>query len=257
MRSTGRVRGLILLLTVGLTVALAPGSAHAVVGGSTVPQGTYPFMAAVLSNGSQFCGGSVIGSQWVLTAAHCVVDGFEPGLAVSVGNVDYTQGRVVAVDGVSVHPAYNADTSANDVALLHLAAPAGVTPIALTTEGNDQYEVGGAPVVVAGWGSEIPLVGLVPPLGTTMKQATLSVVDDNTCTQDQDAASQVCAEALLKDSCQGDSGGPLFATTSTGARIQVGVVSYGQGCAIPLFPGVYSEVNGAAIRQFIRSTAGV
>ncbi len=253
----GRVRGSLLILSIGAVLAVLPRPADAVVGGSEVPQGTYPFIAAVLSGGSQFCGGSVIGSQWVLTAAHCVPDGLEPGLAVSVGNVDYTQGRVVAVNGVNVHPLYDPDTSANDVALLHLVAPAGVTPIALTVEGDDRYEADGAPVVVAGWGSELPLIGLVPPLGTRMKQAALAVVDDGACTQDNDAATQVCAEALLKDSCQGDSGGPLFATTGGGGRIQVGVVSYGQGCAIPFFPGVYSEVNSASIRSFIRFTASI
>ena len=56
--------------------------------------------------------------------------------------------------------------------------------------------------------------------------------------------------------CQGDSGGPLFATTA-GRVVQIGIVSYGQSCALPKFPGVYSEVNNAQIRSWITSVSGV
>jgi secreted trypsin-like serine protease len=66
----------------------------------------------------------------------------------------------------------------------------------------------------------------------------------------------VCAAALLKDSCQGDSGGPLFAPKA-GRPVQVGIVSYGTSCAVPLLSGVYSEVNNTQIRSWITSVSGV
>ena len=71
------------------------------------------------------------------------------------------------------------------------------------------------------------------------------------------APTEICAEKLGGDSCRGPSGGPLFGTTADGRRVQVGVVSYGLGCAIPQFPGVYAEVNNPSIRGFISRTAGV
>jgi trypsin len=198
----------------------------------------------------------VIGSQWFLTAAHCVVGGTASHFSVSVGNVDYTQGRVISVTGINVHPNYDANTSANDAALLHLATAAGVTPVRLAGAADDGLEANGASAIVAGWGSQVPLVGLVPPLDSQQREATVQVVGDSQCSADQDAATQICAAALLKDSCQGDSGGPLFAVTAT-ERVQIGIVSYGTGCAVPTFPGVYSEVNAPSIRSFISSTAGV
>ena len=63
------------------------------------------------------------------------------------------------------------------------------------------------------------------------------------------ADSEVCAETLGGDSCQGDSGGPLFGTLADGRLVQVGIVSYGLGCAVPAFPGVYGEVNNASIHE--------
>jgi trypsin len=251
-----------------LTATLAGftiGDADAVVGGADVPQGKYPFMAAVLDGGGQICGGSVVASTWVLTAAHCVPDDANGADAageysVSVGDVDYTEGTEIDVVAIFQHPEYDATgSSENDVALLQLASsvPSGVTAIDLAdAPADDGLEATGTPVVVAGWGSEVPIVGLVPPVTTTMKETDLEVVGDDDCSEDLDAATQVCAEAFLADSCQGDSGGPLFAVTGAGT-IQIGVVSYGFGCATPSFPGVYAEVNAASIRSFITQHAGV
>lgn len=217
-------------------------------------------MAAILDGNFQFCGGSVIASQWVLTAAHCFAGQEWDDLQVSVGNVDYRQGTRIRVDQVRVHPQYDDGDMVNDVALLHLAAriPATASPITLNAKGagGDALEAHGAPVTVAGWGSETPVVGQVPSLDTRLRKADLRVVGDSQCREDTNAATQVCAYSFLADSCQGDSGGPLYATTGT-STVQVGVVSYGFGCAVPQFPGVYAEVNAASIRDWIRQVAGV
>jgi trypsin len=93
-----------------------------------------------------------------------------------------------------------------------------------------------------------------------MKAVDVEAVADEGCTTNGlmgfQADSEMCAETLLGDSCQGDSGGPLFGTLADGRQVQVGIVSYGLGCATPAFPGVYGEVNNPSIHDFITSTTG-
>jgi secreted trypsin-like serine protease len=248
-----RARILAVAAAVSLT-AVAPPSAHAIVNGDRAGDGR-DFMAALLVNGSQFCGGSVIAPQLVMTAAHCVADGSAEGLSVSVGATDYRDGTEIDVTSVTVHPDYDDDPSA-DVAVLRLASSAPVSPITLSGPSDDGLEAPGSPAVVAGWGSQTPLVGQVPPLDSELYEVELTVVaDDDPSCGTSSPANQVCAADFLEDSCQGDSGGPLFADLP-GGEVQIGIVSSGIGCGVPGFAGYYTEVNGASIANFLAGFVG-
>jgi trypsin len=124
--------------------------------------------------------------------------------------------------------------------------------------GEESLEQSGAPLTVSGWGTEFFGSPFIP---SQMKAVDVKAVADADCVTNGlmgfQADSEICAETLGGDSCQGDSGGPLFGTLADGRQVQVGIVSYGLGCATPLFPGVYGEVNNPSIHEFITSTAGL
>jgi trypsin len=245
-------------LVVGvLGVGLAPAS-RAILGGSPASEGEYPFMASLQDGtGFHFCGGSVVAPGWVLTAAHCVSDGDASDLWIVTGknNLHAPGGQRIKVTSVRVHPDYANAT--HDAALLQLSSATTSPAIRLSGAADDNLEADGTPVKVTGWGDTRPTLGLFAT--QQLQEVDLAVVSDQECGQTNagfDAATGVCAAAFLKDSCQGDSGGPLFATVDS-QRVQIGVVSYGFSCGIPRFPGVYSEVNNAAIRSWITSITGV
>jgi secreted trypsin-like serine protease len=261
-------------LAMAAAVALPPAPAAAgpspqIIGGDPAEPGEYPFMAAILNetiSGNdyqrQFCGGSLVDDDWVLTAAHCVEDTEASSLAVAVGRrvLTSTEGARRSVVQVVVHPSWGSPTSmAHDAALLRLSSPVtGITPIDLAVAADDTFEVGGTVLTVIGWGSTTAKGQ--PSYPDDLHEVDVPAVSDARCGRVYGAsfhrASMLCAGASGIDSCYGDSGGPLFARRAEGP-VQLGIVSWGNGCAKKRFPGVYGEVNNASIRSWVTSLAGV
>lgn len=243
----------------GMAVLTPP--AGAIVGGRVTQPGDLGFMVSVQSTdatGSRahFCGGTVLRKRLVLTAAHCVTGVRPRDLRVVVGahDLDRDRGRAHAVDKIVVHPRHAA-TGTHDVAVLRTTRPMAAPRLPLARPRDHALGAHGARLTVAGWGSTFFLVGRGSP---ALRAVDVRAVADAGCVLNGvlgfRPATEICAQALLGDSCQGDSGGPLFARRADGRPVQVGVVSYGLGCATPLFPGVYAELRSPAIRSFLVST---
>ncbi len=248
-----------------LAEAVSDNDFHAqIVGGTPVPNDKYPFMAVLLvenSDGSTgLCGGSLIDTDSVLTAGHCLVDAESVDLAVGRTVRSQPQGQVRFATSAFIHSGFDLSNNfRNDAAVLKLnSAVTGITPINLATASQDGLEKPGRKLTVAGWGT----TSEGGNIADRMREVQVPVVSDakaRTAYSTQSSVLRYFPKLMVaagqkgKDSCQGDSGGPLFKPASP--RTQVGIVSYGFGCARAGFPGVYTEVNNSDIRSFIVSAA--
>lgn len=232
-----------------------------IIGGGTAPPGSFPAVVAILfapeANNAQafYCGGTLIGSRHVLTAAHCADFLAASQMQVLVGSQSLASGGTrIALSAVAVHPAWDPDNAVNDVAVLTLAQPvSGIKPvlIAATESAEDRVAAVGAPVRVAGWGqTALSGTDLFP---TELQQAGMSV-QSQAC----NGTAVMCATSPrhAQATCFGDSGGPLFSETLVlGRRVQVGVTSFGIGsCGDPNFPDFFARM--ATLGAWVKSQIG-
>ncbi|CAL4108054.1 unnamed protein product, partial [Meganyctiphanes norvegica] len=231
-----------------------------IIGGSEInPPQKYPWLVALQEPGYWTgCGGSIINDRYILTAAHCLYTFKNTGkcyydppkeLNILVGdhhqfstsdNNAYT--AKITMKKNIIHPTYNCKTQQNDFALIELSEAIElndvIKPVCLPTDDSKTFE--SAMGTVAGWGtkddddlSKIPL------------EVDLPILDTNCGGYETITSNMLCAgypETGGKDSCQGDSGGP-FVVNENGKYVQVGVVSFGKGCALKNHPGVYARVS--------------
>jgi len=220
-----------------------------IVGGTEATRGRFPYMVNLATRGGMvFCGGSLIAPNVVLSAAHCA------GMAthVFIGRFDLAAGEQFERFSVAEipHPDYNSETVENDIMLLRLSGSSSVRPVWLDTGSATDPEYGfetGDLLNVMGWGA-------TQESGSgsnKLMEVGVNYVPRTTCNTAYGGAivsGMLCAASPGRDSCQGDSGGPLIVKGVNNAieDLQVGVVSFGVGCARPAFPGVY-----AAVRQYV------
>ncbi|MEC7903931.1 MAG: trypsin-like serine protease, partial [Verrucomicrobiota bacterium] len=220
-----------------------------IVGGQVAEQDEFPWIVSL--QGPWSCGASLIGPEWILTAAHCVVD--DDGNVLPAEDIQLAVGQLYlsevstyyAAEQVIVHPGYDSWTMENDIALIRLAQGLPESAPTLSLNDDSQVPVPGTDAVVAGWGT-LSSGGGSPD---RLHKVTVPIVSLEKANDPKAYGGSILPNMLAagfteggKDSCQGDSGGPLVIDIN-GQMIQVGVVSWGKGCADPYAYGIYTRVS--------------
>ncbi|KAG8201570.1 hypothetical protein JTE90_011241 [Oedothorax gibbosus] len=230
-----------------------------VVGGKTSAPGEWCWQVALINSKNQYlCGGALIGSRWVLTAAHCITALVRNGDAIYVRVGDYDLSSALGSRGAQtqrvstsyIHHNHNGQTLDNDVALLKLENPVqlgdSVCLVCLPARGQEHDP--GRRCTVTGYG----YMSESGPIALKIREAVLPIVEEKLCTEQINKvtekrfilpAGSFCAGGESgNDACQGDGGGPLTCENE-GYHELTGLVSWGFGCGKENVPGVYVKVS--------------
>ena len=226
-----------------------------IVGGEDADIADYPWTVAIVTaSGSQYCGGTVIDEEWILTAAHCISGG-TIFIRAGVTNKNDTSGQDRQTSQVINHPDYVTVTQGDDISLLRLSEPLdlsdpNVEAIWISTEMHNALGFEDEDVIstITGWGRlssggvspQILQVADVPIVSNEQAQVGYPNV---TITDDMIAAG-LWGEGGV-DACQGDSGGPLVVPDPSAPLgvVVAGITSWGNGCASPTHMGMYARVS--------------
>uniref|UniRef100_A0A3P8TP71 trypsin n=1 Tax=Amphiprion percula TaxID=161767 RepID=A0A3P8TP71_AMPPE len=209
-----------ILLALFTVAYAAPIEDDKIVGGYECRKNSVPYQVS-LNVGYHFCGGSLISSTWVVSAAHC----YESRIQVRLGehNIAVNEGteQYIYSSKVIRHPRYNSYNLDNDIMLIKLSKPLCRSRHLLSDLWMGQHE------------RNYP---------DRLMCLDVPILSDSSCRSSypgQITSNMFCAGFLEggKDSCQGDSGGPVVCN----GQLQ-GVVSWGYGCAQRNKPGVYAKV---------------
>ncbi|XP_044905258.1 serine protease 44 isoform X3 [Felis catus] len=228
-----------------------------IVGGIPAPERKWPWQVSLQIKDKHTCGGSLIASRWVLTAAHCILGHVEYTVKMGDVHVNHTSRMAIQVPvrDIVIHKYYNPVGSIeNDIALILLEFPVNfsshIQPVCLP-EKMFMVEAG-MECWVTGWGKRKE-TDKPEDAPEQLQEAKLNVVRYEECNralkEQMESGSDLVKKGAVcgyssrgKDTCQGDSGGPM-ACEFNETWVQVGIVSWGFGCGRRNFPGVYTEVS--------------
>jgi secreted trypsin-like serine protease len=284
-RSSFALLACLALMLVAAPTARAQSLEPRIIGGTATTIDQYPWQAAVVYDPAkvsgnpfqrQFCGGSLITQYIVLTAGHCV-HGTDPqnNSDLDPDDVNVVLGQTALssappssefdVQGVAKQDTYDDSygpgpgVPSNDVGYLVLQSPySATTPIDIAGSGEAALWDSGSPEQITGWGATAES-GPGSGGSNTLQHATVPIVADSSCAGSYgsyfNGSTMVCAgypEGGI-DTCYGDSGGPMQAPLAGGGYRLVGITSWGEGCAQPDAPGVYTRVGADGLRAAVAS----
>jgi trypsin len=231
-----------------------------IVGGQPADPGEYPHQVALLVHGvsnrfnAQFCGGSLISPDTVLTAGHCLDGATATDIDVLAGTHTLAQnggGVRVPARRIRLHPGFNPVTLGNDLGIIQLGTDLPFDAVRTIQPGEEDLWEPATVAMVTGWGNRSPNGNDFP---IVLHEVDVPIQADDVCSHpsrygsDFIAGKMFCAGDIVnggEDSCQGDSGGPIVVPDGADP-VLIGVVSWGIGCARARFPGIYTELANYA-----------
>ncbi|CAH1154746.1 unnamed protein product [Phaedon cochleariae] len=222
-----------------------------IVGGKEANISSFPYQISLMKYGSHVCGGAIFHDSYILTAAHCVINGLAKSYSIRAGSsFRMSGGTVFKVCSVHIHEKFVTSTMDYDIAILTLCSPilfsSTMLPAALPLSSESLSP--GILATVTGWGYTTESGSV----SNNLQQVQVPIVNHNQCskifTKETISNNMICAGFLGKggkDACQGDSGGPMIAKGKL-----YGIVSWGYGCAQSQYPGIYTNVP--VLRNWIK-----
>ncbi len=213
-----------------------------IVGGNQASVSQYPYAVYLADrNGGQYCGAVIVSATAVATAAHCAVALKRSDVRVVAGRQDkrVRDGMELRVTRIWVSPDFKEPAKGDDIAVMTVSGQLPYRPAKVAGPDDAELYRDGTKATVLGWGR----VADGGARSDYLRKAEVPLVSDKTCGSAYDgynARSMVCAGYPQGgiDACQGDSGGPLVVGDTL-----IGIVSFGEGCARPGKPGVYTRVS--------------
>uniref|UniRef100_A0A8C3IB36 Peptidase S1 domain-containing protein n=1 Tax=Chrysemys picta bellii TaxID=8478 RepID=A0A8C3IB36_CHRPI len=251
------------LIGCGIRGSKSPSYTDRITGGVSAQDGEWPWQASLQLNGIHRCGATLISDTWLVTAAHCFRGQLNPlRWTASFGTVLRPPKSRRSVRNIIIHEKYT-NTSPNhdyDIAVVQLSSPVEFTSDIRMVCLPEEFYVfpHDTTCFVTGWGA---LQNQGPSINN-LRRGEVKIIGTDICNRAEVyngaiKPGMVCAGYLEGkiDACQGDSGGPLVTEDRRGIWYLVGIVSWGDECAKPNKPGVYTRVT--YYRDWIAAKTGI